>query len=113
MTASELQRRVKAALETIAAPVSKDYREYDGTFPNLVYSEISNVPAYYGDNRELFFRSVYQVAIVTDNDDYEELESAVENVMLELGFIRSSAQDIFDGNFNRVLRFSISVPKNF
>ena len=55
MTASELQRRVKAALETIAAPVSKDYREYDGTFPNLVYSEISNVPAYYGDNRELFF----------------------------------------------------------
>lgn len=113
MTPSELQRRVKAALENVAAPVTKDYREYDGTYPHIVYSEISNVPAFFGDNRELFFRSVYQVAIVTDNDDYEILESAVENVMLELGFIRTSAQDIFDGNFNRVLRFTISVPKNF
>lgn len=113
MTPSELQRQVKAALETITAPVTKDYREYDGTYPHIVYSEISNVPAFYGDNRELCFRAVYQVAIVTDDDDYEVLESAVENVMLELGFIRSSAQDIFDGNFNRVLRFEISVLKSF
>ena len=113
MTASELQRRVKAALETITTPVTKDYREYDGIYPHIVYREISNVPALYGDNQEVFFRSVYQVAIVTDNDDYEELESDVENVMLGLGFVRSSAQDIFDGNFNRVLRFNILVPKNF
>ena len=111
MTASELQRRVKAALENIAAPVTKDYREYDGSYPHIVYSEISNVPALHGDNRELCFRAVYQVAIVTDDDDYEVLESAVENVMLELGFIRTDTRDIFDGNYNRVLRFTISNSK--
>lgn len=111
MTASELQRRVKAALENIAAPVTKDYREYDGTYPHIVYREISNVPALHGDNQELFFRSVYQVAIVTDNDDYEELESAVESAMTGLGFMRTDTQDIFDGNFNRVLRFTISESK--
>ena len=111
MTASELQRQVKSALETISAPVTKDYREYDGTYPHVIYREISNVPSMHGDNRELFFRAVYQVTIVTDNDDYEELESAVENVMLELGFMRTDAQDIFDGNFNRVLRFTITQKK--
>ena len=111
MTASKLQRQVKAALETISAPVTKDYREYDGTYPHVIYREISNVPSIHGDNRELFFRAVYQVTIVTDNDDYEELESAVENVMLELGFMRTDAQDIFDGNFNRVLRFTITQKK--
>lgn len=113
MTSFDLQRQVKTALDNIGIPVTKYFHEHDGEFPFLCYSEISNVPAFYGDNRELCFRAVYQVAIVTDDDDYEVLESAVENVMLELGFIRSSAQDIFDGNFNRVLRFEISVLKSF
>lgn len=111
MTASELQRRVKAALEQIVAPVTKDYREFDGTYPHVVYREISNVPALHGDNRELAFRAVYQIAIVTDDDNYEDLETAVEGIMTSLGFMRSDTQDIFDGNFNRVLRFSIATRK--
>lgn len=111
MTAAELQRQVKAALETLSVPVTKDFSEYENVFPHIVYKEISNVPAIHGDNRELFFRSVYQVAIVTDNDDYEELESAVEDAMLALGFMRTDAQDVFDVAFNRVLRFSITKPK--
>lgn len=112
MTATELQRQVKAALESISAPVTKDYREFDGTYPHIVYREISNAPALHGDNREVFFRSVYQVAIVTADDDYEQLETAVEDAMLALGFMRSDAQDILDdGIFNRVLRFSITTLK--
>lgn len=112
MTSSELQQQVKAALESIPAPVSKDFSEYDGVYPHVCYREISNVPALHADNRELFFRAVYQVAIVTNDDDYEALESAVERAMLALGFIRSDTQDIFDGDYNRVLRFSISLQKN-
>lgn len=112
MTASELQRQVKAALESISAPVTKDYREFDGTYPHIVYREISNVPALNGDNREIFSRSVYQVAIVTADDDYEQLEAAVEDAMLALGFMRSDSQDILDdGIFNRVLRFSVTTLK--
>lgn len=111
MTPSELQRQVKAALETVSDYVTKDFSEYEEIYPHVVYREISNVPALHGDNREIFFRSVYQVAIVTDNDEYEELETAVETAMLNLGFVRSDTQDIFDGNFNRVLRFSVTEQK--
>ena len=111
MTPSELQRQVKAALESLSVPVTKDYSEFNGEYPHVVYREVSNVPALHGDNRELFFRAVYQVAIVTNDDDYELLESAVESAMLAIGFMRSDAQDIFDGNFNRVLRFTIAVKK--
>ena len=111
ITPSELQRKVKAALESLPVPVSKDWREFDGQYPHVVYREISNVPALHGDNRELFFRAIYQVAIVTENDDYEALESAVENAMINLGFMRTDAQDVFDVAFNRVLRFTISKEK--
>ena len=111
MTPTALQKQVKAALETVSVPVTKDYSEYENTYPHIVYREISNVPALHGDNREVFYRSVYQVTIVTNDDDYEELESAVETVMIQLGFMRSDAQDILDGNFNRVLRFTITEQK--
>jgi len=113
MTASELQRQVKTALEGLDLPVTKDFSEYDGIYPHLVYREISNVPAFHSDNREDFFRAVYQVTIVTDNDEYETAESAVEAAMLGLGFMRTDATDIFDdGDFCRVLRFTITAKKN-
>ena len=111
MTPSELQRQVRAALEDLSVCVTKDYREFEGVYPRIVYREISNVPHFFGDNREIFFRAVYQVTIITANDDYEELEAAVESAMLALGFMRTDAQDIIDVNFNRVLRFTIAVQK--
>lgn len=111
MTASELQRQVKAALENLSVHVTKDYSEFEGVYPHLVYREVVNVPSLYGDNQEIFFRTVYQVAIVTDDDEYEELETAVENAMFSLGFKRTDAQDIFDGSFNRVLRFTTTKRK--
>lgn len=112
MTPTELQRQVKDALAALSVPVTKDYSEFDDVYPHIVYREISNVPALHGDNREIFYRSVYQVTIVTDNDDYEGLETAVETAMVNLGFMRTDAQDILDGNFNRVLRFTIVVQKS-
>lgn len=111
MTPSELQRQVKAELEKLSVPVTKDYSEFEDIYPHVVYREVVNVPALRGDNREIFFRSVYQVTIVTDDDEYESLESAVEESMLGLGFLRTDAQDILDGNFNRVLRFTITARK--
>lgn len=111
MTPSELQRQVKSALANLSVPVTKNFSEFENVYPHVVYKEISNVPALHGDNREIFFRSVYQVAIVTNDDDYEELEAAVETTMLALGFMRTDTQDIFDVDFNRVLRFTITTPK--
>ncbi len=111
MTPTALQKQVKAALDSLSVPITKDYSEYENIFPHIVYREISNVPALHGDNREVFYRAVYQVTIVTNDDDYEALESAIETAMIQLGFMRTDAQDILDGNFNRVLRFSITLQK--
>lgn len=111
MTPSELQRQVKSALANLSVPVTKDFSEFENVYPHVVYKEISNVPAIHGDNQEIFFRSVYQVTIVTNDDDYEELEAAVETAMLALGFMRIETQDIIDVDFNRVLRFTITTPK--
>lgn len=112
MTSSELQQQVQTALGNLSVPVTRDYSEFESVYPHIVYREISNVPALHGDNREICFRSVYQVAIVSDVDNCTELEPAVEEAMINLGFMRSDTQDIFDGNFNRVLRFSITALKN-
>lgn len=106
MNATQLQRQVKAALDALKLPVTKDFSEFDGVFPHIVYREVSNVPALRGDDNEIAFRVVYQITIVTDNDDYEQLESDIEDAMLALGFIRSAVDDVPDDNFNRVLRFS-------
>ena len=111
MTPTELQKQVKSALENLSAPVTKDFSEFENVYPHVIYKEISNVPALHGDDQEKFFRSVYQVAIVTNDDDYEELETAVETTMLALGFMRTDTQDIFDVDFNRVLRFTITTQK--
>ena len=51
------------------------------------------------------------VFMMFDNDEYEELEADVEMAMLKLGFLRTDAQDILDGKFNRVLRFSATKKK--
>ena len=106
MTPTELQRQVKAALEKISVPVSKDFSEFEDTYPHIVYGEVSNVPVLRGDDCELVYRAVYKITIVTNNDEYEDLEVAVTKAMLGLGFVRKDAQDVRDGNFNRVLQFS-------
>lgn len=105
MTSSELQRQVKAALDALGVPVTKDFNESDGVFPHIVYREVSNSPALHADDNEIFFRVVYQITVVTDNDDYEQLEAGIENVMRTLGFMRSVAKDVPGNDSNRVLQF--------
>ena len=108
-----LQQKVFAALSTLNLPVVKYVNEYNGDYPVLVYQEISNVPNKHADNKELTRRVVYQVSIGTNDDDYFEIENAVTNLMLNLGFMRVDSQDIFDGVYWRVIRFSITeVIKN-
>ena len=111
MTATELQRKVKVALDNLSVPVSKDYSEFEDVYPHIVYHELSSVPLLRGDDCEILFRVTYQVTIVTDDDNYEALESAVESAMSELGFVRFDTQDNFDTKFNRVLKFKIAALK--
>lgn len=71
-----LQEKVFAALKAaLAIPVVVKYvNEYSGSYPVVVFNEIENVPAIFGDNTELLRKIVYQVSIGTENDSYEEIE---------------------------------------
>ena len=102
-----LQEKVSAALETLNLPVVKYVNEYNGNLPFLVYQEISNIPNSHADNKEFTRRVVYQISIGTNDDNYSDIENSVIEKMLELGFMRTDSHDIFDGNYWRVIRFSI------
>lgn len=103
-----LQQKISDALETLNLPVVKYINEYQGDYPILVYKEISNVPAFHADNRELTRRIMYQISIGTSDDEYEILEKLVEEIMRGLGFMRVDSQDIFDVIYWRVIRFTIT-----
>ncbi len=108
-----LQEEVTNALATLNLPVVKYLNEYDGDYPIIVYREISNVPDIHADNQEFSSRVMYQISIGTDDDNYFSIEKSVIHVMCNLGFMRVDSQDIFDGTYWRVIRFSIVEVNDF
>lgn len=110
----DLQKAVYAALSADPSlghtPVVKYYEEADGQYPFVVYKEISNVPALHADNVEIAARVTYQISIVTNDDDYASIESAVKRVMKGLRLIRVDSQELHDDNdYTKVLRYCRAV----
>ena len=108
-----LQEKVFNALATLNLPVVKYLNEYDGDYPIIVFREISNVPDVHADNQEFSSRVMFQISIGTEDDDYFCLEKSVIHVMGDLGFMRVDSQDILDGVYWRVIRFSIVEVNDF
>lgn len=79
-------------------------------YPNVVYSVISDVPALHGDNQELQSRVTVRLHIVTDDGDDKNILTAVQDVMLGLGFMRVQAVEFFeDGLKVKVIDYRIGV----
>lgn len=57
--------------------------------PEVVYEEISNVPAFSADNHEKISRITYSLS-VTSEENLEEIINAVERIMISLNFVRHS-----------------------
>ena len=122
MTTAQLEETVYAALiddENIMGFLSKDresifhirapsvYPDY----PILVYSVISDVPALHADNAENAHRVTIRIHIITGENDYTELYSAVKNLMSELGFIRVQSTPFIDedGKFMMITDWKITI----
>lgn len=102
----DLQTDVEQALKiALDVPVVKYLHEYSASHPVVVYQEISNVPAMNADNTEILRRVTFQISIGTNDDEYQNLESTVEEVMRTLDFVRIDSRDIFDEVYWRVIRF--------
>lgn len=103
-----LQETVFDALSAaLNVPVVKYSNEYDGDYPVVVYNEIENVPALFGDNIELLRKIVFLVSIGTEKDRYGELERAVIAAMTGLGFVHVDTTENFEKVFWREIKFVI------
>ena len=71
--------------------------------PFLVYSLLSDTPSLFADNKEYLHRTIFRLHIVTGDNDYSPLYSAVKNIMQALGFIRVSTTPFIDSDGVRML----------
>ena len=67
-----------------------------GTYPILVYSVISDVPALSADGAELERRITVRIHILTNDGRFREIHHAVQNALLPLGFVRAQTQEFVE-----------------
>ena len=67
-----------------------------GTYPIVVYSVISDVPALSADGTELERRITVRIHILTKDGRFREIHKAVQNALLPLGFVRVQTQEIVE-----------------
>ena len=67
-----------------------------GTYPILVYSVISDVPALSADGAELERRITVRIHILTKDGRFREIHHGVQNALLPLGFVRAQTQEFVE-----------------
>ena len=67
-----------------------------GTYPIIVYSVISDVPALSADGAELERRITVRIHILTKEGRFREIHKAVKSALLPLGFVRTQTQEIVE-----------------
>ena len=67
-----------------------------GTYPIIVYTVISDVPALSADGTELERRITVRIHILTKDGRFRVIHRAVQNTLLPLGFVRAQTQEIVE-----------------
>lgn len=96
-----------ALLADGANSVYTTYSEDAGTYPVIVVSLVDDVPELHGDNKELASLIRFQVTIITEDAEFDEIESFVKKDMLALGAMRALTTEYRDREHFRVLQFRI------
>ena len=84
------------ALASLNIPIFKWFDDYDGTFPAISYRLISSTPVNFGDDKETDVNYIYQVSLITENDDTDDLVKSIRSVMLAAGFTFISCDELRD-----------------
>ena len=67
-----------------------------GSYPILVYSIISDVPALVADGEEMERKVTVRIHILTKDGHYGEIYRELQQVMLGLGFMRSQTMELVE-----------------
>ena len=107
-------------LKALLAKDRKDRCIYPGVSPNagsypiLVYNIISDVPTLVADGEEMERRVTVRIHILTKDGHYSDIYSAVQKVMLGLGFMRSQTMDLVEnGLFILCVDYKIGTGVDF
>lgn len=68
-----------------------------GSYPVIVYSTLSDVPALCADNEEIERRVTVRIHIMTKDGQYGSLYVDVQRLMRGIGFTRVQTNEIYDG----------------
>ena len=80
----------------------------------LEYEIVNEYGAEFSEDSEDFTSYVVQVDIFS-TADYTELENTVKRIMVDNGFSRDTAADLYEketGLYHKAMRFNISLPTN-
>ena len=79
----------------------------DADFPCIVFKEVDNVPIIFSDDNEKAQQVRYQVSILTNDDEYNDIEDLVIKDMLDLKYVRKISTHITkDDVYIRILQFT-------
>ena len=85
-----------------------------GSYPILVYNIISDVPVLVADGEEMERRVTVRIHILTKDGHYSQIYSALQKVMIGLGFMRSQTMDMVEnGLFILCVDYKIGTGVDF
>ncbi|SHJ06063.1 hypothetical protein SAMN02745671_02560 [Anaerovibrio lipolyticus DSM 3074] len=100
---SELKQQLKISVYHHYSPNNRD-------FPNIVYSVISDTPGLHGDDKELNSNITIRLYVITKDGVYYELQKAINNIMVNLGFSRGQSAELTQDSYKvKTLDFKISI----
>ncbi len=67
-----------------------------GSYPVVVYSTLSDVPAIHADNVEIERRVTVRIHIMTKNGQYGDIYADIQRLMQGIGFTRVQTNEIYD-----------------
>ena len=84
-----------------------------GSYPVIVYSTLSDVPALHADNEEIARRVTVRIHIMTKDGQYGTLYADVQRIMRGLGFMRVQTNEIYDDGLRiLVVDYRIGVDES-
>ena len=67
-----------------------------GSYPVIVYSTLSDIPALHADNAEIARRVTVRIHIMTKDGRYGGIYADVQRILLNIGFMRVQTNEIYD-----------------
>ena len=75
-------------------------------YPQVVFANISTVPAGTADDAEYLKRVSMQISIITKDDEYDNIKSLVDTDMHSLGYMFDSETSLYDADeCTKILRY--------